>query len=308
MDINDVINTTKGLTNRIEICVINNLNTYNFFIEPNPPKCVEYPKLPPLYPTINGFKENGMCNQEQSQVDPNHYEIIEHERYTQVKELLGYMGINDKTHQLFRVDPKDIETNIVKISCGESKPIEIDKGVYQADTGSGGIIKTTEIPIIGSGSYEPIYQTARSIDDGILEWDISVKNNTNYKIKLKFADFYNVGDGADIYINNRIREKDINPGAIVGQYTRLDKNYKVPVSDNHINIKLCNRAILNAIDVYRLDKGDIKFADITRDDIINNKEIYLFVNKNIEASEDTIKNKFLSIQSTILRSRNLFFF
>jgi hypothetical protein len=313
MDINDIANITKGLTNRIEICVLNNLNSYNFFIDrSNPKKCAEYPKLPPLCPTIEGFTEKGMCNQFSGQsptnFGPNQYELIENGRYEQVKELLGYMGIRDEDYQLFRMDPKDTEINISRISCGQSNPIEVNGVVYQADTGIGGIEQSIGIPIIGSGDLESIYQTARLINDGILEWNIPVEDNTNYKLKLRFADFYNVTNGADIYINNWKREEDINPGAIVGQYTRLDRNFRVPVTQNNIHIKLQNRAILNAIEVYRLDKGDVKFTDITREDNINNKEVYLFINNNINASEDTIKKLFLSIQSTILRSRNLFFF
>ena len=98
--VTEIANITRGLTNRIEICTINNIGVYNFNInKPNQAKVVERPRLPSLVIGEGGIIQNGLTEQAklpngQSQnFGPNHYELIEHNRYKQVKELLGYMGL-----------------------------------------------------------------------------------------------------------------------------------------------------------------------------------------------------------------------
>lgn len=305
---------TKGLTNRTEICVINNIYQYKFNIDRyQPSRCVERPRYPSLVVGEAGLLQNGLCHQERKQGPlnhgPNHYELIEH-RYDSVKYLLGYMGLKTNDYYLYKVVQKNVEYGESFINCGSTDTIDINGIVYTSDIGSGGRrYSRPNNHISGARTLMPIYQSARSVGNGVLTWDIDVSENTFYKLILRFADFWNESRDVDIFINGWYRRKGFNiVEKASGTYKRMDLAFTVPVKSNKIELKLESRGHLNGIDVYRLEKEDVEFEEITRDNEVNDKETYLFVNKMINASEQTIKNKFLGIQKNILKSRNLFFF
>lgn len=318
--VTEVANITRGLTNRVEICVLNNLGVYNFSINrPDPPRVVERPRLPTLVVGEGGLVQEGLTHQARlpggpnQNFGPNHYELIENNRYEQVKELLGYMGLKTADYDLFKVINKDTEVGVVYMDCGSNQAIDIDGIVYSPDTGSGGSSYSEPYEqIVSGGRWEPLYQTARSMGEsgnGTLSWEFDLDANTFHKIILRFADFWENTRTADIYINDWKRREDFN---IVeragGSFKRTDLSFRVPVNQNKIELSITGRGHLNAIDIYRLDKGDVEFVEASREDEIANKDIYLFVNKNISLSSDRLKARFLEIQNAILRSRNLFFF
>jgi hypothetical protein len=310
----ELVYGTKGLTNRNEICVINNIGVYNFNINrSSPPRVVERPYYPPLAVGEPGFIQSGMTEQAISaggaaqNFGPNRYELIEHGRYNYVKELMGYVGAKTDEYDIYRVVAKATEIPYTFIDCGSSTSIDIGGTVYLADTGIGGLIENTLNHIAESGILEPIYQTARI--GGGLSWTINTNQNASYKVRLRFADFYNIHRSFDIYINGIRRKQGFDVvGTIQKPFARIDLSFEVPVTQNKIELLLSGNAILNAIDVYGLDKSDIEFIEGTRDDQVENKDIYLFVNKNIIISTNNLKKKFLEVQSTTLQSRNKFYY
>jgi len=319
--VTEVANITRGLTNRVEICVLNNLGIYNFRInKPDSPKVVERPRLPTLVVGEAGLVQEGLIHQaklpggENQNYGPNHYELIENNRYEQVKELVGYMGLKTAEYDLFKVINKDTEVGVVYVDCGSDQAIDIDGIVYSPDTGSGGRSYSEPYQqIVSGGRWEPLYQTARSAGEtgtGTLSWNFELDTNTFHKMILRFADFWSTTNrNFDIHINDWKRKEDFNIINRVGDpFKRTDLYFRVPVNQNKIELSLIGHGHLNAVEIYRLDKGDVEFIEASRDDEIVNKDIYLFLNKNISLSEDRLKDKFLEIQSAILRSRNLFFF
>jgi len=167
--IGTIANMTKGLTNRTEICVINNMGTYNFNVNaPNQSKIVERPHLPTLVIGEGGIIQNGLIEQEKStggasqNFGKNQYELIPHDRYKQVKELLGYMGLKTAEYDLLKVVQKDIEVGVSYINCGSNTPLIIDGTTYSKDIGLGGDIYSVSYSVVGGGKWEPLYQSARS--------------------------------------------------------------------------------------------------------------------------------------------------
>lgn len=318
--ISKIANITRGLTNRVEICVINNIGIYNFNIDrPNQSRVVERPRLPSLVIGQGGIIQEGLTNQEKSangssqNFGSNHYELIEKNRYSQVKELLGYMGLKTPEYHIFKVINKDIETGISYINCGFGQPIDVDGTIYSPDTGSGGSSFRRPLEeIVSGGKWTPIYKSARSVGqsgNGTLSWSINTNSNTSHKIILRFADFWNSNGTANIYINGWKRKENFNIiNRVGGPFKRTDVSFRVPVTNNKIELSIRGRGHLNAIDVYRLDKGDVDFIEADRDDLVVNKDAFLFVNKNINISVDNLKRKFLEIQGSVLKSRNLFLF
>lgn len=319
-EITKIASITRGLTNRIEICVINNLSIYNFNIaKPNPKRVVERPYLPTLVIGEKGIVQKGMCRQEISlggsnqNFGGNHYDLIERNKFNQVKELLGYKGLKTNEYDLYKVIDKDVEIDIQHINCGSRIPIDIDGTIYSSDTGYGG--NTYSRPnnqIEGGGRWEELYKTARGFSDrksGGISWKILLKDNTNHKLVLRFADYWENTRRFDIYINGEKRTENFNVKKRAGgTYRRTDTSLRIPINTNELQLDLVGNSILNAIDVYKLDKGDVEFMNIDRNHELTNKEVFLFVNKNINVSEQTLKNKFLSIQNSILKNRNSFFF
>lgn len=314
MSITNIINKTRGLTDRNEICVINNIGSYGFqIVRPNTPRCVEYPQYPPLVVGEAGFKEDGLCRQIRGQGNqnfgPNTYEMIEHNRYKQVKELMGYVGAKTAEYKLYKVEPKEIQYPTLFMSCGDSQDIDINGLVYTKDTGSGGgAHQRLNQNILSGGQYERIYQTLRATST-MMSWNININENGKYLVILRFADFWMSDESSTLIINGAVRKTNFNVIDKVGdRYRRYDMRLRVPVTNNEIEIEFSGRSVLNAIEVYRLRKEDVEFELASRDDMISNRDIFLFVNNAITASEQTIKNKFLDIYKTILRSRHSFFF
>ena len=222
------------------------------------------------------------------------------------------MGLKTTDYSLFKVINKDIEVGVSHINCGMTIPVDIDGTIYSPDIGSGGSSHSTSQQIVAGGKWEQLYQTARSTgnaNNGTLSWNIPIDTNTSYKMVLRFADFWNINRKSDIYINGHKRREDFNiVSRVGGLYKRTDLTFRVPVNNNKIELLISNGGTLNAIDIYRLDKGDIDFVEADRNDEVTNKDIFLFVNKDINISEQNLKKKFLQIQNSVLKSRNLFFF
>jgi len=317
--INTIANMTKGLTNRTEVCVINNMETYNFSVNaPNQSKIVEKPRLPSLVIGEGGIIQNGLIEQEKSvggtsqNFGKNQYELIPHDRYKQVKELMGYMGLKTAEYDLLKVVQKDIEVGVSYINCGSNADLIVDGTTYSKDVGLGGNICDVSYPIVGGGKWEQLYQSARSTgasQTGVLSWDIPIDTNTSHKMVLRFADYWPINRASDITINGLKRKEDFNiVGIAGGSYKRLDLTFRVPVNNNKIELSINNGGQLNAIEIYKLNKGDVEFVVADRDNKTTNKDVFLFVNKNINISEQNLKKKFLEIQGSILKSRNLYFF
>ena len=278
---------------------------------------VERPRLPTLQIGEGGIIQDGLIEQSRFQNNlyfgPNHYELIENGRYGQIKELLGYMGIKTQEYYLFKVINKDTEIGEVYINCGFDQPVDIDGTIYSPDIGSGGnSFERFDQQIVSSGKWLPVYQTARSMGEsgsGTISWNIDVSANTFYKIKLRFADFWDSQQTQDIHINGWERKKDFSIIKRTGKaFERTDLNLRVPVTQNKIELSVRGRGHLNAIDVLRLEKGDVDLIEASRDDQVTNKDIFLFVNKNIDLAVGGLKKKFLEIQNSILKNRYSFFF
>ena len=305
-DINNIINITTGLTYKNEVCVINTICPYDFEIhKPNQLRCVEKPSYPPLSPTVKSLRQEGTCWQIRNNKQ-NIYELIPHNRYKQVKELMGYVGLKLAEYDLYKINEKETEYGETFINCGSNTPITINGITYQADQSTYGLSKEVSNPINGTKHLTKIYQTARYGRN--LNWSITTKDNGMYKVLLRFADFWDRYRITDIIINNTQRMSRLNIIGITKKpFVRYDVNFRVPSTQNNITIKLQNSSIINAIDVYRLINDDIEILNIDRDHIIENKDTYLFVRKQLNVSMHTIKSKFLNIRNSILRSRNKFF-
>jgi len=315
--INKIANTTLGLTNRVEICVIDSLRSYDFNINRSEqPQVVERPNLPSLVVGEGGITQNGLTEQTKRKLK-NRYEIIRHDRYVQVKELMGYMGIKADEYDLFKVEHKDTEVGTNFVNCGASDPIDISGIVYTSDDefftpiGCDTSYSTTS-QITSGGKWEELYQTARSIgnteETKTLSWEFNQDINTFYKMKLRFADYWEAVRNFDIYINGWNRKEEFSIIGRAGKtFARTDIDFRVPVNTNKIKLDIIGSSHLNAVEIYRLDKGDVKFTEANRNDNVTNKDIFLFLNKDIYVSEQNLKRKFLEIQETTLKSRNLFF-
>ena len=79
--ITNTANITKGLTNRIEVCVINIMFNYGFNVnrESNIKKVIEKPELPSLVIGESGVIQEGLTEQSKTNLK-NHYELIEQGR------------------------------------------------------------------------------------------------------------------------------------------------------------------------------------------------------------------------------------
>jgi len=310
--ISETANITRGLINRVEVCVINKIWNYEFNKTNNNNKqVVERPKLPTLKIGESGIVQNGLVTQTKLGGN-NHYELIENGRYKQVKELMGYVGIKTSEYDLFKVINKETKNRLHFVNCGSNDTIKINKDIYTSDNGSGGIQVSKETQVANGIRWGVLYQTARSMgpsENGTITWNFNVNNNSIYEVKLRFADYWvSPNRNFDITINGTIRKEKFNiVEAASGTFKRTDLEFRVPVNDGKINITLNGNSHLNAIEIYSLAKGDIKFEEVNRDHTISNKDAYAFINKNISISEKNLKNKFLEIQGTTLKSRNLFF-
>lgn len=315
--VTNISNITKGLINRVEICVINKIWNYKFDRTTNNNKqVVEKPSLPTLKIGNSGIIQDGIIEQTKKQ-ESNYYEMIENGRYEQVKELMGYMGVKTSDYDLFKVIDKDTENKLYFVNCGSDEAIKVGDDIYSKDIGVGGSNVSKEYQtILNSLRWEELYQTAKSIGEnqsGTITWDFDINKNSIYKMKLRFADYWDSdetpGRSMDITINDILRKEDFSiANTAGGVFKRIDLDFRVPVNNNKISLSLSGNSHLNAIEIFSLDKGDVDFVEITRNEILANKNIYLFVNKNINISENGLKRKFLEIKETTLQSRNLFFF
>jgi hypothetical protein len=278
---------TTGLTNHNEIYVINSTKNYNTFIQkPGPNRYVEYPRYPSLVTGEPGIVQEGICKQEavpktnqtcKTQSNQNHMELIR-DRYEKVQNLIGYMRINSVDYNLFKVNTVDTKTGITFINCGSQIAEYVNETVYAADTGIGGDVVSTDEPILSARNYTPIYQTARTTNSS---WIIPVPINGIYEVRVRMAAI----DGAtdmDIIINDRLRREGLDIVSTVdGEFKRYDIPFRVPVISETISLSITGNGLINGIDISKLYKEEYEFQELSKEEKVENRGIYLFVNKNL---------------------------